>query len=89
MEINMESRMESSNMEDPNIESSLVESALVESSSQDQLFGYQGKHQQAADHWLQLITQITLDYKRPIAAELQIENSKQQGSVVVLEKGEA
>ena len=66
-----------------------MESALVENSSKDQLFAYQGKHQQATEHWLQLITQIALDYKRPIAAELQVGNSKQQESLVVLEKGEA
>ncbi len=53
-----------------------MESTLVENSSKDQLFAYQGKHQQAADHWLQLITQITLDYKRPIASDLYVEGEK-------------
>jgi len=73
MEASMETRMESSN-----IESNFVEGVLEESSPQNQLFGYQGKHQQAADHWLQLITQITLDYKRPIATELHVESEEKE-----------
>jgi hypothetical protein len=51
-------------MEGMDMEGMDMEGMNMEDKKQNQQFSYQGKNQQASEHWFDLITQITLDYRR-------------------------
>lgn len=51
-------------MESKRMKNMEVRNTPMAEKKQDQHFVYQGKNPQAGEYWLDLITQITLDYRR-------------------------
>lgn len=54
-----------------------MEDTLMENKKQDQEFAYQEKNKPAGEHWLDLITQITLDYRRLKDSRMPVQSKTQ------------
>jgi hypothetical protein len=64
---------------------SVMEDLVIKEKVLEQGFEYQGKNQQASQHWFDLITQITLDYRRLNTLSIAPVQEANQSDVLILE----
>lgn len=67
-----------------------MESTIMEDKTHNQQLSFQGKNQQAGEHWFNLITQIALDYRRlKDSTENNVQNNDEKTSSVLGEVHQA
>jgi hypothetical protein len=76
-------------MESKSMNNMEVKGISVEDEKQDRHFVYKGKNSQAGEYWLDLITQITLDYRRSTDSDQHDHSNNKVDTVTLTENNDA